>query len=407
MLTTSFPRFKGDSAGIFVYHLCQWLVKKGVHIEVLAPHHPGCQFSENWQTISIHRFPYFYPLQLQRLCYGSGIVKNMKKNLLAILQLPFLCASEFFYTLMFLNKIKPDIIHAHWTLPQGLVGITANRIFKMPCVTSIHGSDVYGLRSAFLKALNAMVIRNSDVCTANSMATDRIARKVSGNDNISVLPMGVDTELFSKTHDVASLKKQFEIEGPIILFVGRLIDWKGTAYLIKALPAVLQTFSEAKLFIVGSGPLKDELVNLAESLDLQKNVIFIDEMKQEKLVAFYSMADIFVLPSIVNENGETEGLGVVLLEAMACELPVIGSDVGGIPDIIRNGQTGLLVRQKDSQELGNQIKRLLTDADLRKTLVSNGRNLTETQFSWEVVAEHFIEIYRDALDGNRSKAKFR
>jgi glycosyltransferase involved in cell wall biosynthesis len=407
ILTTSFPRFKGDSAGIFIYHLSRWLVKKGVNIEVIAPHDPGCHFTEKWENIRIRRFPYFYPFQLQKLCYGSGIVKNIKNNLPAILQLPFLCVSEFFYSLAFFKKNKPDIIHAHWSLPQGLIGIIAKRIFKIPCVTSIHGSDVYGLRSAFFKALNTMVIRNSDACTANSMATARIARKVCGNENIKVLPMGVDTECFSKIHDVASLKRKFKIEGPVILFVGRLIDWKGTAYLIKAMPEIIQRFPAAKALMIGSGPEKAELMRLAGAIGVANHIIFIDEVPQEELVPFYSMADIFVLPSIVNENGETEGLGVVLLEAMACELPVIGSDVGGIPDIIRNGETGLLVRQKDSQDLVNQIIRLLTDEDLRKKMVRNSRNLIETQFSWEVVAERFIEIYLDVLEDNRSEVEYK
>ncbi len=400
ILTTSFPRFKGDSAGIFIYHLSRWLVKKGVNIEVIAPHDPGCHFTEKWENIRIRRFPYFYPFQLQRLCYGSGIAKNIKNNLPAILQLPFLCASEFLYSLAVFKKTKPDIIHAHWSLPQGLIGIIAKRIFKIPCVTSIHGSDVYGLRSAFFKALNSMVIRNSDACTANSMATARIARKVCGNDNVNVLPMGVDTEYFSKTHDVASLKRKLKIEGPVILFVGRLIDWKGTAYLIKAMPETLQRFPTAKALIIGSGPLKAELVGLAATLALQEHVIFIDEVPQEELVAFYSMADIFVLPSIVNENGETEGLGVVLLEAMACGLPVIASNVGGIPDIIKDGETGLLVRQKDARSLSDQIIRLLSDDNLRKEVLINGQNLIKAEFSWEIVTDKFIEIYREVLRRN-------
>jgi glycosyltransferase involved in cell wall biosynthesis len=152
--------------------------------------------------------------------------------------------------------------------------------------------------------------------------------------------------------------------------------------------------------MIGSGPQKDELVGLAATLALQENVIFIDEVPQEELVAFYSMADIFVLPSIVNENGETEGLGVVLLEAMACGLPVIASNVGGIPDIIKDGETGLLVRQKDARSLSDQIIRLLSDDNLRKEVLINGQNLIKAEFSWEIVTDKFIEIYREVLRRN-------
>lgn len=397
ILTTSFPRSKKDSAGIFLYHLSRWLVKKGVSVEVIAPHDFRCHFTENWENIQIHRFPYFFPFRLQRLCYGAGIVKNIKNNLLAILQLPSLCVSEFFYSLVMIRKIKPDIIHAHWSLPQGLIGIVLKKVFNVPCVTSIHGTDMHGLRSRIFKALNRMVIGNSDACTANSRATARLARQVGANANIEVVPMGVDTDYFSKAQNIVSLKRRFEVEGPVILFVGRLIDLKGIVYLINAMPAIVQRFPATKAFIIGSGPMKDALVGLTENLALQKNVVFINQMAQEDLVPFYSMADVFVLPSIVNESGETEGLGVVLLEAMACGLPVIGSNVGGIPDIISHGETGLLARQKDAQDLSNQIFKLFTDEGLRKKVIRNARNLIETQFSWAVVAEHFIHIYRHAL----------
>jgi glycosyltransferase involved in cell wall biosynthesis len=398
ILTTSFPRFKGDTAGIFIYHFCRWLVKKGVNVEVIVPHDHGCPFTEKWGAIGIHRFPYFYPYQLQRLCYGSGIVKNIKTSLPVILQLPFLLISEFFYSLVFFQNSNPDIIHAHWTLPQGLVGILAKKILKIPCVTSIHGSDIFGLSSALFKAFNTIVIRNSDVCTANSKATAGIARKLGRNDNIKILPMGVDTDNFQKTHDIDSLKRKYKIKGPAILFVGRLIDWKGTAYLIEAMPEILLRFPTAKALIIGSGPLKENLLSLADSLALQEHVIFIGEVSHQELVPFYSMADIFVLPSIVNEKRETEGLGVVLLEAIACGLPVIGSDVGGIPDIIRNNETGLLCKQKDAQDLSTKIVRLLENRSLQEKFVNNGLQLVKQNFSWEVVADRFIEVYQNVCN---------
>jgi glycosyltransferase involved in cell wall biosynthesis len=400
VLTTSFPRFKGDSAGIFLYHLCQRLVKKGVTIEVVAPHDPGCLFSEKWDNIGIHRFPYFYPYQLQKLCYGSGIVKNIKTRLPVISQLPLLLTSEFIYSLAFFKKSKPDIIHVHWTLPQGLIGILAKRILKIPCVTSIHGSDIFGLNSALFKALNTIVIRNSDVCTANSRATARVGRKFCSNDNINLVPMGVDTENFSKTPAIDSLRRKFKIEGPAILFVGRLIDWKGPDYLIKAMPEILLRYPTAKSLIIGSGPLKAELVSLVDALNLNEHIIFIDEVPQKELVSFYSLADIFVLPSIINEKSETEGLGVVLLEAMACELPVIGSNVGGIPDIVRNNETGLLFKQKDAQELSAKVISLLSDRSLQEKFIKNGYQLVNRHFSWEVIADRFIEIYQNICSCN-------
>jgi glycosyltransferase involved in cell wall biosynthesis len=108
-----------------------------------------------------------------------------------------------------------------------------------------------------------------------------------------------------------------------------------------------------------------------------------------------------VLPSIVNQKGETEGLGVVLLEAMACGLPVIGSDVGGIPDIIIDGETGLLARQKEPGSLAEKITKIFSDAPLRRKLVENGYQMVEKNFSWDTISEKFIEIYQEVLNRSR------
>jgi glycosyltransferase involved in cell wall biosynthesis len=272
--------------------------------------------------------------------------------------------AEILSCLRLVNKHGVDIIHAHWSLPQGLTGIICKRISKIPCVTTLHGSDIHGLRYPGLKWLNAKVIKHSDACTANSSETARMAQH-------------------------AGEKR--------ILYAGRLIDLKGVDYLIRALPAVLKKFPETKLVVIGTGPMKDDLINLSTRLSLSDKVIYIDKVPQEKLLEFYTSANLFVLPSIVNEKGETEGLGVVLLEAMACGLPVVGSDVGGIPDIIKDGETGLLARQKEPDSLAEKITRIFSDVPLRRKLVENGYQMVEKNFSWDTISEKFIEIYREVL----------
>lgn len=397
ILTTSFPRFKGDSAGTFIYSLVSLLSQKGINVEVIAPHDPGTNFFEHWGNIHINRFPYFFPLKYQRLCYRDGLLNNLRNSRLAVAQTPFLILSEFLFLLYVLKKMKIDLIHAHWSLPQGLLGILAKQLLKIPCVTTLHGSDVFGQRHPIFRSLNKLAISHADVCTANSLATAKTAYKIAACQNLKIIPMGVDSNRFQKTTEVDDLKKKFNLDGEVILSVGRLIDLKGTDYLIKALPRVLLRFPTAKALIIGTGPRKNHLLNLSKELQIEENMVFIDQIPHTELIKYYSLADVFVLPSITNKKGETEGFGVVLLEAMACGLPVIGSDIGGIPDIIRKGETGLLIRQKDSQDLADQIIRLLSDESLRKKVIKNGHNLISTKFSWEVVTDRFIEIYRDTL----------
>jgi glycosyltransferase involved in cell wall biosynthesis len=395
VLTSSFPKFQGDSSGVFVLSLCKELQKRGIKIEVVAPHADGCEMHEHWSEIGISRFSYFYPPKFQTLCYNAGILKNIRQDPLTALQLPFFVMAELSYAFRVARKARFDLIHAHWSIPQGLTGIVLRKVFGTPCMVSLHGSDVYGLRAPLLRSLNAKVIFGSDVCTANSTATAETARRLTGRDNIQVIPMGVNVNLFKSSRNGM---KRYREEGPNILYAGRLIELKGVHYLIDAFPRILDIYPGAKLLIVGSGPYKSSLMVLSDRLKLQDRIQFIDAIPQEELLPYYSMADVFVLPSVVTDDGETEGLGVVLLEAMACETPVIGTRVGGIPDIIKDGETGLLVKEKDPEDLAEKVLRLLIDDDLRRTLAFNGRRLIEERFSWEKVAEKFLNLYQTMVD---------
>ncbi len=405
ILTSSFPRDQEDPAGTFIYQLSSSLAKKGLKIEVLCPHDHGYPYAEHRNDISITRFPYFYPRKYQRLCYGSGILPNLKNSMLARIQLPFFVMAEILFCVNLANKLNIDIIHAQWSLPQGLTGIICKYIFKIPCITTLHGSDIYGLKYPGLKWLNAKVIRHSDVCTANSSATARMAERISGRRNIVVVPMGVNPYFLgqARTRDVKRLEPAAGEKR--ILYVGRLIELKGVNYLIQALPGVLEKFPETKLILVGSGPMKNDLVALSNRLNLDSKVVYIDKVPQEKLSEIYSSASLFVLPSIVNNQGETEGLGVVLLEAMACGLPVIGSNVGGIPDIIKDGETGLLARQKEPESLTEKITMLFSDKNLRRRLVENGYRIVKENFLWDTIAEKFIGLYRDTLRNSQHDCK--
>jgi len=407
ILTSSFPRFAGDSAGIFIYHLASAMVKKEVEVEIICPHESGCPFFEDWEGIKINRFPYFYPLRYQNLAYGSGILENMNGFTRTKVQLPFFIISEIIHTLKILMISKPDLIHAHWSLPQGLTGIICKKILGVSCITTVHGSDVHGLQSPMLKALNRVVIKNSNICTANSKTSAKMVSDIAGRKDTQVVPMGVDTNLFSRSIKVDVIKKKYGIDGDVLLFVGRLIRVKGVYYLIKALPEVLKQHPKTKLLIVGSGSEKGRLIQLCSELAIINRVVFINEVLQEDLIPLYSMANILVLPSIIDVTGETEGLGVVLLEAMACRVPVIGSDVGGIRDIIIDGETGLLSKQKNSDSLAEKIIQLLSDKQLRKKVIKNGFKLVKEKFTWEAISDGFLNIYMEVIKKGSHELKIR
>jgi glycosyltransferase involved in cell wall biosynthesis len=322
------------------------------------------------------------------------MLKNMKESYLAFLQLPFFILSEVFHAARIFQKKKFDLVHAHWSVPQGFTALFLKKLFTVPCVTSLHGSDVYGLNYPLLRGLNRKVILSSDACTANSRATAETARRIAGKENIRVIPMGVDIDFFSNSSGREMGEDRNRSKEKIVLYAGRLIEWKGVDSLIKAFPAVLEKQPNTRLLVVGSGPRRADLVSLSERLHLRGKVQFEDAVSQDKLASYYSMADVFVLPSVMTDEGETEGLGVVLLEAMASGVPVIGSAIGGIPDIIEDGKTGLLAQQKNPVDLAEKINRVLANQDLRRCLSKRGQDSVRERFSWPSIAKRYLEVFK-------------
>ena len=395
ILTSSFPRNPEDPAGIFVYNLAKWLAKKNINITVLAPHHKGCKFIETRDAFTIFRFPYFFPFGLQKLCYGSGIIKNINEKKPLFLQIPFFFLSQAICASVLIKKLRADIIHAHWSIPQGLIGVVSKKILNIPCITTLHGSDIFSMKNPQMKALNAWILTQSDSCTANSTQTTGAAEHLCCRKDLIQIPMGVDTEFFAISDEQRKLT--MGSSGRNVIYAGRLIDWKGVEYLIKAMPKVIRRYPDTQLTIVGDGPERERLFQSAKESGMQDHLIFTGSLSQEELRRYYTTADVFVLPSIVNGIGETEGLGVVLLEAMACGVPVIGTDAGGICDIIKHETTGLMVPQKHPAAISDSILRLFEDHDLRSKLIDNGRRLVETHFSWDIISDRFIQIYRNMV----------
>jgi len=396
MLTTSFPRYLGDAAGVFVSDLSRYISRRGCDVIVLTPHDYGSKLSETQGELLIKRFRYFYPERFQKLCYGSGILKNLRTEPISLIQVPLFIISQFISVNKTIKRKKIDIIHAHWSFPQGLIGLACKYIHNIPYIVTIHGSDIYGLNFPILSKLNRLILRHAAACTVNSEETARATKRLSRLKNVQIVPMGVDTGLFNKKN-TKRFSSNDRIGEKTILFVGRLIDLKGVNYLLKAMPKVLSMFPATKLLIVGKGPERIRLEKIAADLGIEKSVLFIGEIPHNELVGYYAKADVFVLPSCMNYAGETEGLGVVLLEAMACGVPVVGSNTGGIPHVIKDGITGVLSNQKDSMSIANKITDLLGNSKLREKVKSNAKDLINKEYSWDIISSKFLSIYKDVL----------
>lgn len=393
VITTTFPRWVNDSTPAFVFDLSKRLTKK-YNLVVLAPLHHQAKKSEIMNGLRIHRFPYFLPEKYQKLCYDGGILPNIKKSFLAKIQVPFFLLSEYFSIKQTMGKERIDLVHAHWIFPNGFLAALLKKRYKIPLIVTVHGSDIFALKNFIFRLIQKITLKNCDVCTVNSLATETevLKRFPEFKNKIVKIPMGVDLDKFREKKIV--LKKYKEED--IILFVGRLSKQKGVEYLINAMPEVLKKIKNARLLIIGEGQLKRDLEKLTRKLKLDKAIDFLGGVAQEDLVDYYNVAKVVVLPALSDKTG-TEGLGLVLLEAMATKTAVVGSNIGGIKDIIKDKETGLLSEQKNPHSLSRCIITLLEDKNLRNNVALNGQKLVKKNYSWGSISNKFSDIYKRTM----------
>lgn len=367
----------------------------GRRVLVLAPNFPGGRKREELEGVAVCRFNYFIP-RLQRLCYGSGILPNLRKSPWLWGQVPFLLAAMFCGVVRLVRQEKIWVINAHWLLPQGLVAALIRVFVRSPLVLSVHGGDLFAFRGATGLLLKRLALKQADCCTANSRYTRQVLQQLGCKVPVSIVPMGVDLDDFRPGQFNVGLKSRLAIQGQMILFVGRLVEKKGARHLLEAMPEVLKRFPQAVLVVVGDGALRQSLQGLARSMAILDSVRFMGAVPHSELPQFYATTDLFVGPSVVDADGDTEGLGVVFLEAAASEVPIIGTTAGGISDILIDEVTGLTVRPGDSHQLAQAMTRLLQDADLGRRLARQARAHVVKRFSWVNVAEEFGRVFESA-----------
>lgn len=391
MVATSYPRFRGDASAIFLRYLARAIGDSGHDIHVLAPNDPLADNSVVDERVSIHRFEYS-PAKRHRLTYGSGILPNLHASRWVYLQIPFFLVTLFASLFVLARRVKPDVIHAHWVVPTGFIAVIVGKLLGIPVITTVHGGDAFSLQSCVLRWVKKFTLTNSAMWTSNTCSTATAA--VSGSDITApkIIPMGVDVSLFasgSRDRQRSGLKEQEHV----ILFVGRLVEKKGCDILIKAFSHVAGHYPDrVLLWVVGDGAEKQVLEDLVEELGLSSVVRFLGMQSNEHLPDIYAAADLFVLPSIEDGKGDTEGQGVVLLEAMAGGAPIIASQVGGVEEVVEHGVTGWLVKSSDPVLLGDKISECLSSPCSRAAVAKKAKS-NVMSYDWPVIAQRFIDLY--------------
>jgi len=391
VLTTTFPRYKNDYTPSFVLELSKEIKNKGHKIIVLAPHHKGAKLFEIMEGIEVFRFPYFLPTGLQRLCYEGGIMRNIKKSLLAKVQVPFFFVSYFYFVYKIIKKYKIDVIHSHWIIPSGFIGAFFKKIFKIKHITTAHAIDIYTLEKLpFRRTLIQFIYKNCEflVCVSSVLKEKIIKilkeKNSTPKDKIIIKPMGTDIKFIDK--------KDKKDDKFYLLFLGRFVEKKGIEYLIEAMKEIKKENRNIKLLIGGSGPLEKKIKDKVEELNLTDCIEFLGWVPREKIHEVFKIADLLVVPSIVTETGDTEGMPTVIIEAMGAGVPVIATDVGGVKDVIRNYENGIIINQKNPLEIKEKSLEVYKNERLRKKIIHNAK-LTAQNFTWDKIADFYIKLF--------------
>ncbi len=387
LFTSVYALSEDDRNGCFLVETANRLRRRGHEVEVLAPSYEGCP-SHTVQGVRVHRFRYF-PRRWENLTHFQGAPNRIRNPFYLIVAAFYVCAG-LAAAVRLCRRSRFDLVHVHWPFPHGIWGYGVWRLGRTPVVLNFHGAELLlAGRFPFVRFFLRHATRYAKKIICNSTYTaGQVARLT--DKPVTVIPYGCTVTPRPARRDPGKEEKE-------ILFVGRLIRRKGLDVLIRALPRVLEHLA-VRLHVVCDGPMAGEWRALADSLGIGDRVVFHGVVSNEDLESRYASADVFVLPAIVDDRGDTEGLGIVLIEAITFGVPVVASRVGGIGDIVRDGETGLLVTEKDPEALASAVVRILTDPDLGRRLVAAGQEHIRTVFDWDRITERLIDVYARAID---------
>ncbi|MFY4775147.1 glycosyltransferase [Metabacillus sp. RGM 3146] len=288
-----------------------------------------------------------------------------------------------------LQEYKPDLLHSHYVSSYGVVGAMAN---FHPYIISVWGMDIYDFpkEGKINTAMVKYALKKADViCSTSYVMKDETAKYT--NKPIEVTPFGVDMEKFKPAPNKTDDKLRFGI-------VKTMAEKYGIRFLLKGYAELRdmvrpEQFEATHLDIVGPGPLLDEYKKLAKELGIDHQTTFHGRVPHEQVPSLINSFDVFFVPSTL----DSESFGVAAVEAQACEVPVVVANVGGLPEVVKDGETGFIVPTKNSRVLAEKMKQFIENPEIGKEMGKKGRKHVLSLYDWEDNAKLMAEIYEKTL----------
>ncbi|TCJ15668.1 glycosyltransferase family 1 protein [Rubrobacter taiwanensis] len=388
-VTSTFPRSERDDQVPWMLELILVLRELGVDVEVLAPAYAGLE-SHEVHGIPVHRYRYFTK-RLEIVTHEAGAMNNMAGRRDLLLPAFALVGAGMAAAARLARRRDYDVLHSQWPLPMGLPAQAG--AWAAPgdpkLVASFHGAELaLARRKWHLAPVLRWIGRNLDAAIANSSHTAAAVRELAGVE-ATVIPWG-------PPRGAVDLDRSPEEDGerpPVVLAVGRMIERKGFPVLVRAAERLR---GRARVVIVGGGEYRSVVEREIRRRKVGDVVQLAGRVSNEELADFYRRCTVFCLPAVVDSRGETEGLGVVLIEAMSHGKPIVASRLGGIVDAVEDGKTGFLVPPNDPGALAGRLLQLIESPALAARMGAAGRERAKRLFSWESIARRHLEVYEAA-----------
>ena len=387
VLGSTYPRSHDDPGVPWQRQTVNRCARSTHDLIVLAPSWRGLT-SHTIDGVQVLRWRYA-PKSIETLTHDEGAPNKQDNTLFMLLSFSYIfCGiiAVFWWCI----KYKIDVIHCHWPFPHGLMTILPQKLLGVKVVMTCHGAELaLSRKKPVIRHILSSLLDAGDALCANSSHTASEMKKL-GAQEINILPYGA-TVVSAHTEDTPPE----ENKPPLLLNCGRLIQRKGLHILLQALPEVLK-HHRVRVVITGEGSCKEEWMQMSRNLGLDGVVEWAGFVSEERLASLYQECTCYVHPAIHDDNGDTEGLGVVLIEALRHRKPVVASEVGGIVDVIRHQETGLLVPEKDPSALATSIIKILDDPQLATTLADQGFTHCQEFFDWDHIVARTLDVYQSA-----------
>jgi len=380
-------------APVVYENICRYLKDE---IAVLAPcrHYGNGLEIEGWRECDSRQ-----PFDVQRIELLQPLVKPASRNaLVSAWRLMFqdfpLYRRVAKAALRTIDTIGTDIVCMGDLYALSWLGQYLSYKRKLPVIHYVHAEELttdWG--SILYSIMSAAALRRADtVVTVSSFTRDELIRRGVKPERIRVITNGVDLKRFSPGAKDSEILARHNIEGKkLLLTIARVEERKGHDKLLEALPQILKAVPDAVYLIVGDGPYMENLKSLTKDLGLEDKVIFTGRVPWKDLDRYYRSCDVFIMPNRTLPNGNTEGFGLVFLEANACGKPVIGGKAGGVPDAVADGETGILVDGNLVEQIADAAIQLLSNKELAERMGQAGYKRA-LNFSWENKARKFREV---------------